>query len=50
MQAIFTIVAKNYMASAITLGKSVKKFCEDTDFFIVLADEWDAEKQKEELS
>lgn len=47
MQAIFTIVAKNYMASAITLGKSVKKFCEDTDFFIVLADEWDADGQEE---
>lgn len=38
MNVIFTIVAKNYLASAITLGKSVQKHHADCDFVIFLAD------------
>ena len=37
-KVIFTIVAKNYLASAITLGKSVKKYCQSCDFIIYLSD------------
>ena len=37
MDIIFTIVAKNYLASAITLGESVKKYS-NCDFIIFLAD------------
>lgn len=45
MNAVFTIVAKNYLASAITLVKSVKKFHQDVDCYIVLSDEWESEEQ-----
>lgn len=38
---IFTVVAKNYFASAITLGKSVNKYVPNSDFIIILADELD---------
>ncbi|MCH5258217.1 MAG: hypothetical protein J1F18_00630 [Lachnospiraceae bacterium] len=38
MNVIFTIVAKNYLASAITLGKSVRKYNADCDFIIFLSD------------
>lgn len=41
MDAIFTIVAKNYIASAITLGKSVRKYNKNCDFIIVLTDTTD---------
>lgn len=34
----FTICAKNYMAQAITLKKSFKKYNEEVDFFIFLSD------------
>ena len=37
--AIFTIVAKNYIGLAQILGKSVKKHHSDVDFFIFVADE-----------
>lgn len=40
---IFTVVAKNYFASAITLGKSVNKYVPNSDFIIVLADELDGQ-------
>ena len=33
-RVIFTIVAKNYMASALTLKESVLKFCSNVDFYI----------------
>lgn len=36
---IFTVVAKNYFASAVTLGKSVNKYVPNTDFIIILVDE-----------
>ena len=39
MNAIFTICAKNYLAQAKTLGYSIKKYCADVDFFILLSDE-----------
>ncbi len=39
MEAVFTIVAKNYLARAITLGDSIKKNNPELDFFIFLADE-----------
>ncbi len=45
-KVIFTIVAKNYMASALTLKGSVLKLHSDVDFYIVLADQWDDEEQK----
>ena len=41
--AIFTIVAKNYFSSAITLGKSVKRCVPDCDFIVILCDENDGE-------
>lgn len=40
-KAVFTVVAKNYMASAISLVKSIKTFHKDVDCYIVLCDEWD---------
>jgi len=40
-KGIFTICAKNYLAQAKVLGYSVKKFCPDCDFYIVLSDEID---------
>lgn len=40
-KAIFTICAKNYLAQAKTLGHSVREFCPDCDFHIVLSDEVD---------
>lgn len=48
-RVIFTIVAKNYMASALTLKESVLKFCSNVDFYIVLADRWDDEEQKKRV-
>lgn len=42
MNVVFTIVAKNYLASAITLGKSVQKFNKNCDFVIFLADRAEA--------
>ncbi|SDD95915.1 hypothetical protein SAMN05216464_103162 [Mucilaginibacter pineti] len=42
-KAIFTICAKNYLAQAKVLGYSVKKFCPDCDFDIVLSDEIDGQ-------
>lgn len=39
--AIFTIAAKNYLASAITLRQSVIESTTNTDFYIILADELD---------
>lgn len=45
-RVIFTIVAKNYMASALTLKESVLKLYSDVDFYIVLADQWNDEEQK----
>ncbi|WP_090467025.1 glycosyltransferase [Mucilaginibacter sp. OK268] len=41
--AIFTICAKNYLAQAKVLGYSVKKFCPDCDFTIILSDEIDGQ-------
>lgn len=38
MNAICTICAKNYLAQAITLGKSIKKYHPEIHFFIVLSD------------
>lgn len=38
MKAIFTICAKNYIAQALTLKQSVKKYCQDIEFFIFLSD------------
>lgn len=39
MNAVFTIVAKNYLSQARTLGDSIKKANPEVDFFILLADE-----------
>jgi hypothetical protein len=40
MNAIFTIVAKNYIGLAQVLGQSIRKHS-NVDFFIFVADEWD---------
>lgn len=42
---IFTICAKNYIGLAETLGVSVKKHNPDTDFYIVVADEFSADEK-----
>lgn len=49
-RAVFTIVAKNYMASALSLRDSVEKFHPDVDFYIVLADRWESEEQSGRVS
>ena len=36
---VFTIVAKNYIGLAETLGNSIKKYNSDTDFFVIVSDE-----------
>lgn len=41
MNAVFTIVAKNYLPRARTLGDSIMKLHSDVDFYIILADEND---------
>src|ERR1039458_3244465 len=41
MNAIFTIVAKNYLARAKTLGDSVKRIHPELPFYIFLSDELD---------
>ena len=41
MNAVFTIVAKNYLPRALTLGDSVKAIHPDLPFFIFLSDELD---------
>lgn len=50
MNAVFTIVAKNYLPRARTLGDSIMKLHSDVDFYIILADEIDGyinlEKEK----
>jgi len=38
MNVVFTIVAYNYLGSAITLGKSIAENDKDTDFIIIIAD------------
>ncbi|MBK8793348.1 MAG: glycosyl transferase [Holophaga sp.] len=43
MNCIFTIVAKNYLAMALTLGDSIKAVHPNYDFFIILADAVDDE-------
>lgn len=49
MNAIFTIVAKNYTGLARVLEASVRKYT-DADFFILVADEWEGpERLKQEL-
>ena len=45
--AIFTIVAKNYMASALSLKESARRFHPEVDFYIILADRWESDEQKE---
>lgn len=42
---IFTICAKNYIGLAQALEKSVKKYNPDVDFFIIVADEFDSNKE-----
>ena len=44
---IFTICAKNYIGLADALGKSVLQYNTDTDFFIVVADEFDSDIESE---
>lgn len=39
MEAIFTIVAKNYLSLARTLGDSIKKHHPDIPFYIIIADQ-----------
>jgi hypothetical protein len=39
MDAVFTIITKNYLPQARTLGDSIKNFHPNLDFFMVLADE-----------
>lgn len=41
LNGIFTIVAKNYLPRARTLGDSIKELHPDIDFYIILADEVD---------
>ena len=50
MKAVFTIVAKNYMASALSLAESVHRYEDDVDFYIVLADEWDNDSDKDSIN
>ncbi len=45
---IFTVVAKNYFASAITLGKSVSKYVSNCDFKVILCDELSEKLQLQE--
>lgn len=40
----FTIVAKNYIGLAMILEQSIKRYNSTTDFFIVVADEFDQER------
>lgn len=42
---IFTICAKNYIGLAQALERSVRKYIHDADFYIVVADEFDTEKE-----
>lgn len=46
MNIIFTICAKNYLASALTLKESVKSTNPNSKFFIVLADDTDGLEQE----
>ena len=46
-KCIFTICAKNYIGLAQILERSVKKYEENVDFFIIVADEFDAGAQVE---
>ncbi len=39
-KAVFTIVSKNYLSRAFTLGESVKRNNSNVDFYIMLADEF----------
>lgn len=48
MNAICTIVAKNYLAAAKTLGDSIKKSNPDMEFHILLSDEFDGYIKTEE--
>lgn len=51
MNAVFTIVAKNYLSLARTLGNTLKKLHPELDFYIVIADanEGYIETEKEEF-
>ena len=42
---IFTICAKNYIGLAQTLEKSVKKYNNNVDFYIIVADEFNREEK-----
>lgn len=44
-RAVFTIVAKNYMASALTLRASVEKYHPEVDFYVVLSDRLETKDQ-----
>lgn len=48
-KCIFTIVAKNYIGLALILEKSIKRFYDDFDFYIVIADEFDQDVNEENL-
>lgn len=41
-KCIFTIVAKNYIGLALVLEKSIKRYNEHLDFYIVIADNFDS--------
>ncbi|HTP12764.1 MAG TPA: hypothetical protein VMM37_04015, partial [Bacteroidota bacterium] len=42
MNAVFTIVAQNFLGQAYTLAESVRRFNPELDFFIFIADRLDA--------
>jgi hypothetical protein len=48
-KCVFSIVAKNYIGLATILGNSLKKFDNDIDFFVLVADEFTSEDQSDVL-
>ena len=47
-KVIFTICSKNYFAQAKVLGNSIRKYANDVDFYILLADEIDGQDLRSE--
>ena len=48
-KCVFSIVAKNYIGLATILGNSLKKFDNDIDFFVLVADEFTSEDRSDVL-
>jgi hypothetical protein len=45
----FTICAKNYIGLATILGNSIKKYTNNVDFYIIVADEFDTNEKNQEV-